>query len=85
MTSEYIKTVGLANKLNAKIVSNYTNSILASSQAKKLGYSDALMLDINGNVSESPAANFFMRKTENFSPQLPNLPTMVLLGEQLLS
>ena len=69
MTSEHIKTVGLANKINAKIISNYTNSILASSQAKKLGYSDALMLDINGNVSESPAANFFYEKDgELFTP-----------------
>ena len=69
MTSKHIKTVGLANKINAKIISNYTNSILASSQAKKLGYSDALMLDIKGNVSESPAANFFYEKDgELFTP-----------------
>ena len=69
MTSEHIKTVGLANKINAKLTSNYTNSILASSQAKKLGYSEALMLDINGNISESPAANLFYEKDgELFTP-----------------
>ena len=69
MISEHTKTVGLANKINAKLTSNYTNSILASSQAKKLGYSEALMLDINGNISESPAANLFYEKDgELFTP-----------------
>lgn len=62
MVSQFVKPRKDHTLLNAKIVGNYTNSILASSQAKKLGYDEALMLDPEGYVAEGPAANFFIEK-----------------------
>jgi branched-chain amino acid aminotransferase len=62
MVSEYKKPFKQHKNLNSKIVGNYTNSILASNQAKKLGYDEALMMDIGGFVAEGPASNFFIEK-----------------------
>lgn len=46
----------------AKLVGNYTNSILASHEARIKGADEALMLDIEGNISQAPGANFFLEK-----------------------
>jgi branched-chain amino acid aminotransferase len=62
MVSQFVKSGKEHAPVNSKIVGNYTNSILASSQAKKLGYHEALMLDPDGNIAEGPAANFFYEK-----------------------
>jgi branched-chain amino acid aminotransferase len=64
MVSQYVKPGERHTAVNAKIVGNYTNSILASTQAKKLGYDEALMLDEDGFVAEGPAANFFYEKDD---------------------
>lgn len=44
----------------AKICGGYINSSLAKQDAVKLGYDDALMLSIDGHLSEGSGANFFM-------------------------
>ena len=49
-------------KVEAKVTGHYVNNILATSEAKVRGYDEALMLDMNGNVSAGPAANFFYEK-----------------------
>ena len=41
---------------------NYLNSILATQDAKKRGYDEAILLDKNGNVSEAPGENIFIIK-----------------------
>lgn len=48
--------------VEAKVCGHYTNSILATSEAKRKGYDEALQLDMNGNVAEGPGANFFFEK-----------------------
>lgn len=48
--------------VEAKVTGHYTNSILATSDAKQKGFDEALMLDMNGNVAEGPGANFFYEK-----------------------
>ena len=48
--------------IEAKVVGHYTNSILATSEAKAKGYDEALLTDMNGYVAEGPGANFFMEK-----------------------
>ncbi len=48
--------------IEAKANGHYVNSILASMEAKKLGFDEALLLDINGYVAEGPGANIFMEK-----------------------
>lgn len=44
----------------AKAVGNYANSILAKREAIALGYQEALMLDLDGNVAEGSGENLFM-------------------------
>ena len=69
MVSQYLKPGEKHTAVNAKIVGNYTNSILASTQAKNLGYDEALMLDEEGYVAEGPASNFFYEKDDTlFTP-----------------
>ena len=46
----------------AKMGGNYLNSIIATQEAKRGGYDEALLLDQNGNVSEAPGENIFIVK-----------------------
>ena len=46
----------------AKTVSNYTNSILANTEAVDEGYDEALLLDTSGFVSEGAGENVFIVK-----------------------
>jgi branched-chain amino acid aminotransferase len=48
--------------MEAKVCGLYVNSILATMEAKKRGYDDSLLLDLNGFVAEGPGANFFYEK-----------------------
>lgn len=46
----------------AKMMGQYTNSVLAKREAKLGGYDEALMMDTNGYVSEGSGENFFIVK-----------------------
>jgi branched-chain amino acid aminotransferase len=46
----------------AKLIGNYTNSILAGHEARQKGADEALMLDNDGNISQAPGSNFFLEK-----------------------
>ena len=46
----------------AKLIGNYTNSILAGHEARQKGADEALMLDTQGNISQAPGSNFFLEK-----------------------
>jgi branched-chain amino acid aminotransferase len=48
--------------VEAKVVGHYTNSILATTEAKSNGYDEALLTDMHGYVAEGPGANFFIEK-----------------------
>lgn len=41
---------------------NYLNSIIATQEAKRNGFDEAILLDHNGNVSEAPGENIFIVK-----------------------
>ncbi len=51
-----------ATFIDAKITGHYTNSIMATTEAKNLGYDEALLCDMNGFIAEGPGANFFYEK-----------------------
>jgi branched-chain amino acid aminotransferase len=48
--------------MEAKVCGLYVNSILAATEAKRRGFDDGLLLDLNGNVAEGTGANFFFEK-----------------------
>ncbi len=48
----------------AKMGGNYLNSIIATNEAKKKGFDEAILLDLSGNVSEAPGENIFIVKNE---------------------
>ena len=50
--------------VEAKVVGHYTNSILATTEAKNKGYDEALLSDNEGFIAEAPGANFFVEKDE---------------------
>jgi branched-chain amino acid aminotransferase len=55
----------------AKMGGNYLNSILATQECKRNGYDEAILLDLNSNVSEAPGENIFMvRNNTIFTPPL---------------
>lgn len=60
--------------VEAKISGHYVNSILATTDAKKRGYDEALLLDMNENVAEGSGANIFIEKGGKlYTPSLGNI------------
>ncbi|MAR67757.1 MAG: branched-chain amino acid aminotransferase [Crocinitomicaceae bacterium] len=64
MTSSFQRPNPRSCFVDAKVTGHYTNSILATEEAKRKGYDEALLLDMNGFVAEGPGANFFFEKDE---------------------
>ena len=55
----------------AKMGGNYLNSIIATQEAKRNGFDEAILLDKNGNVSEAPGENIFIvREGQLITPPL---------------
>lgn len=50
----------VSTPVQAKMSGNYLNSILATMEARRNGYEEAIMLDQTGNVSEAAGANIFL-------------------------
>lgn len=48
--------------VEAKVCGLYVNSILATTEARRRGFDDGLLLDLSGFVAEGPGANFFYEK-----------------------
>ncbi|MDY0330416.1 MAG: branched-chain amino acid transaminase [Thiomonas sp.] len=59
-TSSYTRHHVNITMVNAKAVSNYTNSILANMEVTNDGYDEALLLDPQGFVSEGAGENIFI-------------------------
>ena len=74
MTSPYERPNPKSCHVEAKVTGHYTNSILASTDAKSKGYDEALLLDQNGFIAEGPGANFFFeKKGKLFTPKRGNI------------
>jgi branched-chain amino acid aminotransferase len=57
-----------------KICGHYVNSILASCEAEREGYSEAVLLDYQGNIAEGPGENLFIVKDRVLqTPPLGNI------------
>jgi branched-chain amino acid aminotransferase len=60
--SPYCRPHPRSTHIEAKAVGHYVNSILATSDAKRDGFDEALLLDCEGYLAEGPGANFFFEK-----------------------
>lgn len=60
--SKFMRLHPASSVMGAKISGHYSNSILASLEAKKAGFDEALLLDHKGNVAEGPGENIFFVK-----------------------
>ena len=67
VTSSYQRPNPKSCHVEAKVTGHYTNSILATTEAKQKGFDEALLLDMNGFVAEAPGANFFFEKYDIFT------------------
>ena len=61
-TSPFIRIHPQSCIQEAKVTGYYANSIMATLDAHKDGFDEALMLDYEGNVAEGPGENIFMVK-----------------------
>ena len=69
--SEWRKFSDTSTPTQAKMGGNYLNSILATQDAKRRGFDEAILLDQSGNVSEAPGENIFLVKNnEIITPSL---------------
>jgi branched-chain amino acid aminotransferase len=74
MTSSYQRLNPKGFHMHAKVCGHYVNSILASQEAKRNGYDEALMTDNEGNAAEAPGANLFYEKDGIlYTPELGNI------------
>ncbi len=74
MISSYLKPSPKSTPVEAKIIGNYSANTLASMEAKKLGYDEAILLDHSGFISEGPGSNIFYEKNgQLFTPKLGNI------------
>ena len=62
----------------AKMGGNYLNSILATQECKRNGYDEAILLDLQSNLSEAPGENIFIVK--NNTLLTPPLSSSALEG-----
>ncbi len=64
--------------ISAKVSGNYVNSILATADAAKNGYDDAIQLDARGFIAEAPGANLFIEKDGRI--YTPEISEYILAG-----
>ncbi len=62
MTSKFIRPHPASVPIEAKISGHYSNSVMASQEAKNAGFDEALLLDYRGCVAEGPGENIFLVK-----------------------
>ena len=71
--SPYSRHFSVANLNHAKVCGFYVNSTLAKMDAIKNGYDEAIMPDLDGNISECTGENLFIIKNgEVITPTIKN-------------
>ena len=71
MVSSWRKYAASQMPTNAKSTGTYLNSVLASEEARRYGFTEALVLNKEGDVAEGPGENLFLvRDGEVYTPGL---------------
>jgi branched-chain amino acid aminotransferase len=74
MISSYQRPNPKGFHVEAKVCGHYVNSILATNEARRNGYDDGVMLDMDGYVAEASGANIFYEKNEVlYTPSLGHI------------
>lgn len=60
--SKFIRPHPKSVPIGAKISGHYSNSVMASQEAKNAGFDEALLLDYRGYIAEGPGENIFLVK-----------------------
>lgn len=73
LVSSWRRIPDIAVPVRAKVTGGYINSNLAKAEASRAGYDEAILLDIEGHVSEGTGENLFMfRNGTWFTPPVTN-------------
>lgn len=71
MSSPFERPNPLGFRIHAKASGHYVNSIVSSQDAKRKGYDEALLKDMEGFVAEGPGANVFFEKNgQLYTPEI---------------
>ena len=70
--TDRIKPLPLSDAVDAKASCLYPNNGIAQRIARSLGFDDAIMLDILGNVCEFTSSNLFMVKDDTVYTPIPS-------------
>ncbi len=88
--SSYTRSHPNANMTKAKATGNYTNSVLARTEADRLGFDEAILLDPQGLVAECTGENIFLvRRGVIYTPNTVDVlegitrDTLVILAREL--
>ncbi|MEM6724162.1 MAG: branched-chain-amino-acid transaminase [Bacteroidota bacterium] len=74
MMSSYRRPDPRSVHIEAKVTGHYVNSILATNEAQRNGYDDAILMDVEGRIAEGAAANLFMEKNGKlYTPPLGHI------------
>ena len=74
MVSSYLKPSPKSIPIDAKVIGNYASFTLATSEAKYLGYDEAILLDHRGFLAEGPGSNIFYEKDGIlYTPKIGNI------------
>ncbi|MEE8256111.1 MAG: aminotransferase class IV, partial [Nitrosopumilaceae archaeon] len=76
--SSWRKFSDASTPTQAKMGGNYLNSIIATQEAKRKRFDEAILLDISDNVSEAPGENIFIVKNKEIIT--PPLSSSALKG-----
>jgi len=69
----------------AKCTANYANSILAKQEALSCGFDEAILLNLNGTVSEGPGENIFLIKNgEIFTPPASDAALLGITAQSVM-
>ena len=72
--STFMRIHPKSTDIKAKISGHYANSIIASLEARREGYNEALLLDYEGNVSEGPGENvYYIKDGVIYTPDSANI------------
>lgn len=72
--SSYTRHHPNSTMAKCKVAGNYVNAFLAKTEAQRLGFDDAVLLDAQGRVAEASGANIFAVRNEKlYTPPLTSI------------